>query len=75
MRRLLPQFLLTLLPALAAAPDAPALAELFIAPQFSRPKLSPNGEYVAFLARQGDAHGIGVYHFATRKMIFKSDGE
>ena len=68
---LLPLLALIFPPAAPAAPSAAELAELFLPPQFARPKLSPNGEYLGFMARQGDIHAIGVYCFATRKMEFK----
>ena len=75
MKSLHPRWLLLLIlicpPAAPAAPSAAELAELFLPPQFTRPKLSPNGEYLGFMARQGDIHAIGVYSFATRKMEFK----
>lgn len=53
-----------------AAPTAAEMAELFMPPQFYRPKLSPNGDYLGFLVRRGDVHAVGVYSFATRKMNF-----
>jgi dipeptidyl aminopeptidase/acylaminoacyl peptidase len=72
MRRLLLLLVfVSTLPAVSAAPTAAELAELFLPPQFYLPKLSPHGEYLGFMARQGDLHAIGVYNFATRKMEFK----
>ncbi len=48
-----------------AAPSTGELAELFMPAEISRPKLSPDGKYLGFLARKGDTYSIGLCDLST----------
>lgn len=52
----------------AAAPSIDRLAELYLPPEFDTPKISPTGEYAAFIARHGDDFAAGTFTFVTKKI-------
>ena len=57
--------------ALAKSPpdaDVARLAPWFMPDEFSEPKLSPTGEYLGFIVRDGDNYGIGIFEFSTGKI-------
>jgi hypothetical protein len=73
MRSRLPLLLILFAPlTVPASPTAKELTELFLLPQFSDPMLSPDGAYLAFMARRGDTYSVGIYSFATRHMDFSA---
>ncbi len=51
-----------------ATPSTEQLTELFLPPVLSDPKISPGGDYIGFVARQGDEYAIGVYTVATKQI-------
>lgn len=66
-------FLFSPLAAVAAAPTAAELAELFAPSQVRQPVLSPDGAYLGFIVRQDDRYAVAIYSFATRKMNYMGD--
>ncbi len=46
------------------------LAPWFMPEEFDSPKLSPTGEYLAFIICDGQNYSIGIFDFATRKLSF-----
>src|SRR4051812_251764 len=56
-------FVLSSLIALSSrASTAADLAELFMPPEIYNPKMSPDGAYLGFMARQGDRFAVGIYN-------------
>lgn len=73
-----PRFLVLLLSAFycavswvkAAEPTVGELTELFLPARLTKARLSPQGDHIAFLSRQGDVSSLGVYDLKNRKMNF-----
>lgn len=66
---------LTALPRLlpAAPPTEAEIARLtpwFMPAEFDSPKLSPTGEYLAFVLCDGRNYSIGIFDFATRQLSY-----
>lgn len=68
-------FALCLCPAVAA-PSVTELTELFMPAEIERPKLSPDGKSLAFLARTGDTYTIGLCDLSTGQIgLSKTDAK
>lgn len=74
MKRILLLALLALPLLVSAKPPTDAeiakLAPWFMPAEFDSPKLSPNGEYLAFTICDGQDYSIGIFDFATRRLSF-----
>ncbi|WP_438481738.1 prolyl oligopeptidase family serine peptidase [Oleiharenicola lentus] len=59
-----------------AAPSVNELSQLFLPAEFGQPKLSPDGKFIAFLARNGDDYSIGLCDLSTGQTdLSKGDGK
>jgi dipeptidyl aminopeptidase/acylaminoacyl peptidase len=57
----------------ARPPDEAAVTRLapwFSSAVFYDPKLSPTGEYLAFILRERDSYALGIFEFATGKLSY-----
>jgi dipeptidyl aminopeptidase/acylaminoacyl peptidase len=54
------------------SPAAEALVDFYLPPDYSQPKLAPDGLHVAMIARSGDLFGVAVFGLNTGRTVVLS---